>query len=124
MPSLFPILRAIALVLVLMASMLGGIFAAAGLCAFVFGPAILDTTLGDTPDRTHPAFILFMVAMVPAMLVAAAGAVFGVMLPVAARWPVAGIAGDPATRRVLRAYLSFVSRSIEDPAARCRPPAE
>ena len=51
--------------LALLSCMLMGIFAAAGFCAFIFGSQILDTALGDTPNRTHPVFITFMLLMVP-----------------------------------------------------------
>ncbi|TLD68535.1 hypothetical protein FEM03_22280 [Phragmitibacter flavus] len=61
--------------------MLMGIFSAAGVCALIFGSDVLDTTLGDPPDRTHPAFILFMLLMVPGMIVGAIGGTFGIVLP-------------------------------------------
>lgn len=106
------IVRAVALFAVLLACMLGGIFAAAGVCAVVYGPSILDTALGRPPDRSHPAFWLFMILMVPGMLIGAVGAVFAVMLPVAARWKVAGFPGPPQHQRLLRWYLSFVGRAL------------
>ena len=112
MQRILSIVRAVALFTVLLACMLAGIFAAAGVCAVVYGPAILDTALGKPPDRGHPAFWLFMILMVPAMLIGAAGAVFAVMLPVAARWEVAGFPGSPHHQRLLRRYLSFVGRAL------------
>jgi hypothetical protein len=117
------ILRAVALFLVLLACMLGGIFAAAGVCAAVFGSSVLDTTLGRSPDRTHPAFWLFMILMIPGMLVGGAGAMFGVILPVAARWPVAGVPGTPCERRFIRAYLSWVGKLVPDELATGNDPA-
>lgn len=67
--------------LVLMASMLMGIFSAAGLCAAIWGPSILDTALGDSPDRSHPAYITFLFVMVPGMLIGAVGGMAGVLVP-------------------------------------------
>src|SRR5439155_11397259 len=118
MRHVLPILRVVLLLAVVMACMLGGILAAAGACALVYGPAVLDTALGDPPDRSHPAFWLFLVIMVPAMLVGAAGALFGVVLPVAATWKVAGVPGSPLARRLLRAYLSHLGRLVPGGAAR------
>ncbi len=108
------IVRALVLLVVLLACMLGGIFAAAGVSASVFGSSVLDTALGNPPDRMHPAFWLFMIVMVPGMLVGAAGAMFGVILPIAARWPVAGIPGSLHNGRFLRAYLSWIGRLLPD----------
>lgn len=111
------IVRALLLFAVLMACMLGGIFAAAGVSAFAFSSSVLDTVLGNPPDRTHPAFWVFIIVMVPGMLVGAAGAMFGVILPVAARWPVAGIPGAMHNRRLLRAYVSWIGRLVPDEQA-------
>lgn len=65
----------------LLVCMLMGIFSAAGVCAMIFGSEVLDTTLGDAPDRTHPAFILFMLLMVPGMIIGAIWGLFGIILP-------------------------------------------
>ena len=67
--------------IILIFSMLLGIFAAAGFCALVWGSQVLDNELGGTPDRLHPAFITFMVLMLPGMLIGSIGAIFGVILP-------------------------------------------
>lgn len=112
MEPVLSILRAIALFVVLLMCMLNGIFAAVGICTLVYGPSILDTALGKPPDRTHPAFWLFMIVMVPGMLIGAVGAVFAIVLPVAARWRVAGFPGSAQHQRLLRRYLSFVGRTL------------
>ena len=65
----------------LTAGMLMGVLAAAGLCARIWGSSILDTALGDPPELSHPAFITFMLVMIPAALLGAAGAIAGIMLP-------------------------------------------
>ncbi len=58
-----------------------GIQAAAGFVAFMFGSSILDTALGNPPDRSHPAFWLFIGLIGPGMLVGFAGGWFGVVIP-------------------------------------------
>lgn len=96
---------------VLMAGMLGGVFAAAGFCACVWGPSILETALGKPPDRTHPAFWTFMLTMVPAMLVGAAGTLFGIIFPVMSVCDVAGFSSDPARfGRLFERYGELMSR--------------
>jgi hypothetical protein len=55
-------------------------------CVMVWGPSILDTALGAPPDRTHPAFWLGLVLLLPLMFF---GCVAGFMLlglPVAFRY--------------------------------------
>ena len=52
-----------------------GIFAAAGICAIIWGEGILRTALGRPPDRSHPAFLLFGLLMVPGMLIGAVGGI-------------------------------------------------
>ncbi len=107
-----PIVRAVALFIVLIACMVGGIFAAAGFCAIVYGPEILETALGKPPNREHPAFWVFMLVMVPGMVIGAVGALFGVMLPVASRWKVAGIPGNWYQKKLLSSYLAFIGKSV------------
>ena len=117
MRSMMPVVRAMALAAVTLACMLGGIFAAVGLCVVVYGPAILDTAIGRPPDRSHPAFWLLMAVTVPGMLVGAAGALFAVVLPIASRWTVAGFP-SAQERSLLRAYLSFVGVPLaEEPTS-------
>ncbi len=64
-----------------------GVFAAAGLCAAIWGSAVLDTALGSPPERHHPAFWVFMAVMVPGMLVGMSGTFFCCYLPLCFRWP-------------------------------------
>ena len=61
--------------------MLMGVFGAAGLCALIWGSSILDTALGDPPNRSHPAFITFLLVALPGMLVGGIGGMAGVLLP-------------------------------------------
>jgi len=70
----------------LVAGMLMGVLAAAGLCARIWGSSILDTALGDPPELSHPAFITFMLVMIPAALVGAVGAIASIMLPLFSRF--------------------------------------
>ena len=88
----------------LLACMLMGIFSAAGVCALIFGSEILDTVLDDTPNRTHPAFITFMLLMVPGMLIGAIGAIFGVMLPLYRKFRIPLERSNERTRIWLNKY--------------------
>ncbi|QIF03032.1 hypothetical protein [Roseimicrobium sp. ORNL1] len=73
------------------ASMSMGVFGAAGLCAYIWGPSILDTVLGESPDRSHPAFITFLLVMVPGIVIGAVGGVAGVLVPLfSPRYPLHG----------------------------------
>ena len=67
--------------LILLPSMLLGIFGAAGVCATIWGSNVLDNELGDSPDHFHPAFITFLLLMIPGMLIGAVGAIFGAIIP-------------------------------------------
>ena len=87
----------------LLGSMLLGIFGAAGVCAAIWGSSILNTALGDPPQRTHVAFITFMVIMVPGMLIGACGAVSGIILPLHLRFRIP-FSTDGASLRFLRNY--------------------
>ena len=55
--------------------MLMGIFTAMGVCAQIWGGGILDTALGNPPDRSHPAFWLGLVVMVLGMLLSSLGGI-------------------------------------------------
>ncbi len=70
----------------LIASMLMGVLGSAGLCARLWGSSILDTALGDPPEISHPAFITFMLVMIPGTLLGAVGAIAGIILPLYARF--------------------------------------
>ncbi len=58
-----------------MGVMLMGIFTAMGICAAVWGEGILRTALGNSLDRSHPAFWLFLVIMVPGMTLSSFGGI-------------------------------------------------
>jgi hypothetical protein len=64
-----------------------GICAAMGVCVAIWGGGVLETALGSTPDRSHPAFWAFLMIMFPAMLLGIAGTMFSCYLPLCARWP-------------------------------------
>ena len=61
--------------IVLIGVMLMGIFTAMGICAAVWGEGILRTALGNPPDRSHPAFWLFLVIMLPGMFLSSFGGI-------------------------------------------------
>jgi hypothetical protein len=95
------------------ASMFLGIFAAAGLCVVIWGPSVLDTALGSPPQRTHPAFITFMLVMVPAMLLGAAGGIAGIMVPLYARFGIR-CSDSVAVSRFMRGYAARILRVAGD----------
>jgi hypothetical protein len=86
--------------------MLMGIFSAMGVCAAVFGGEIVDTVLSAKPEpnRTHPAFILFMLLMIPGMLVGAIGGFFGIVFPLHRHFDVPLSNRSESTRVWLHAY--------------------
>ncbi len=90
----------------LLACMLMGIFSSAGVCALIFGSDVLDTTLGDPPDRTHPAFILFMLLMVPGMIIGAIGGVFGIVLPLCRKFRIPLDRSNESARTWLHRYAT------------------
>lgn len=108
----------------LLGSMLLGIFAGTGVVAFIWGPTILDTALGDPPDRSHPAFGVCLLVMMPAMLVNAVGAIAGVIVPVsyAARIRMSVVEGREYYRPLLRTYASWLLAlaRLEGPRKRTR----
>jgi hypothetical protein len=83
-----------------------GLFSASGVCAMVFGSQVLDTVLGSTPDRTHPAFIVFMLVMVPGMLIGVCGCFFGVIFPLYLRFHVPLGKSNEAFRPWLHRYAT------------------
>ena len=95
-------------------SMLMGIFGAAGLCALIWGPSILVTALGNHPDRTHPAFITFMLVSMLGMLMGACGAISGIILPLHIRFRIPLLKSQGFESKFLKAYASkiieFISR--------------
>jgi hypothetical protein len=62
--------------------MLGGIFAAAGVVALVWGGDIVNGALGNPPNTAHPAFWIFIVLIWPCMLIGAAGGLAAIVFPV------------------------------------------
>jgi hypothetical protein len=89
----------------LLGSMLMGILVAAGLCALIWGPSILETALGDQPQRTHPAFITFMLVMIPGMFIGACGAISGIILPLHLRFRIP-LSRHAIVSRFIRGYAT------------------
>jgi hypothetical protein len=87
-----------------------GVFGAMGLCVAIWGPSILTTVLSNPPDRTHPAFITFILLMIPSMLIGAVGGLAAVVVPLYSRFPVAGV----SERAILRHYRTLLSKVIGD----------
>ena len=100
--------------IILIFSMLLGIFAAAGFCALVWGSQVLDNELGGTPDRLHPAFITFMVLMLPGMLIGSIGAIFGVILPLHFKFKVKLGKSNRSLVMILSRYCKSLNELVEE----------
>jgi len=94
----------------LLGTMLFGVFAAAGVCAALFGSQILDTALGDPPDRSHPAFYLFLLLAVLGLLIGACGGVFGIVIPLYWRFNIPLGKRDALFRHWLHWYALQLSK--------------
>jgi membrane-bound ClpP family serine protease len=88
---------------------MGGIFAAAGFCALIWGSAILDTALGSPPIRSHPAFITFLLLMPIFMLVGFAGGIMLFIAPAMALFP----SRKKKDTEIMRAACSWFIRKTE-----------
>jgi len=64
-----------------------GVFAAVGVCVVIWGPAILEMRMGNSPDYGHPSIWLMLGLMVPFMLVGFGGTFVTVCLPLWIRYP-------------------------------------
>jgi len=91
-----------------LASGLMGIFGAAGLCAAIWGSSILDTALGDPPQRTHPAFITFMIVAIPAMVIGWCGAFSSVILPLHLLFDIPLSKSGDRSMKLLRSYAARI----------------
>lgn len=97
----------------LIASMLMGVLGAAGLCARIWGSSILDTALGDPPQLTHPAFITFMLVMIPGALLGAAGAIAAILLPLYSRFGIR-CTGSFGVAKFMRSHAMRILRVTGD----------
>ena len=68
-------------ILPVIATMVMGGFAAAGVCAFIWGPEILNTHLGKPPDWGHAASWTFLFLMIPFMIIGFVGGLFLFAIP-------------------------------------------
>jgi hypothetical protein len=101
----------------LLFGMLIGLAGAFGACVPIWGSSILDTALGDPPDRSHPAFWVAMLLLVPAMLLGAAGSLTLLILPVAFRFPNAAAITRSDGRTCLDLLRSYAERVLKYVAA-------
>jgi ABC-type multidrug transport system permease subunit len=86
--------------------MLAAAFAGAGVVACIWGADVIH-------DRSHPAFWLWMVLMAPGMLIAAAGALAAIVLPVYIMFQIPmRRKGQPSGW--LGAYIKAVERVLQD----------
>ena len=90
------------------ALMLVPIFAASGLVAFIWNGAVLDTVLGDPPNRHHPAFWVFLLLMVAGMLIAAVLGYCLIALPAFAKFKRDGL--DVQLDEGQESLLSFIGK--------------
>src|SRR5262245_32321363 len=97
----------------LLASILLGIAGAAGVCAVFWGSSILDTALGNPPQRTHPAFITFFVLTYPAMFLCAAGCVATFLVPLYTRFGIP-ISRWPGVANFMRRYATQLLKAAGD----------
>jgi hypothetical protein len=107
--------KGLALVVALAGFVAGGALggcAMIGLTASIWSPAVLNTALGNPPDRSHPAFWFFLAGLPPAMLLGFLGAFFGWVVPVC--YLTGARLGHAAPPRWCRRYLYWV-RVVLDP---------
>jgi hypothetical protein len=64
-----------------------GLAAAVAPCVIIWGPGILSTALGSTPDKSHPAFWVGLLLLVPCVSLGLAAGFMLLFLPVAFRHP-------------------------------------
>jgi len=94
-------------------AMLGGIFMAAGMAALIGGIDVMQAVAGSPPDLTRPAFLVWIVLIAPCMLLAAAGGLVAIVLPVYFVFRI------PMRRKGqpwgwLGAYIKAVERALQD----------
>ncbi len=103
------------------AGILLGIFAGAGLAAAIWGASVLDGPLGKPPDRSHPAFWTFRAVM----LVGAAGAFFGLVVPLYS-WSGERLSlgnSEDAGTLILRRYVALL-QSLQNCSGRHNSPVD
>jgi hypothetical protein len=108
MKTIFNIVIFTLSVVLVLYSGLMGVHAAAGTCAIIWGTDILNTALGTPPDRTHPAFILFILLIAPSMLLGFAGGIFLVCVPVFSKFKLR-IYDSPSSLKIIRRLCSWYS---------------
>src|SRR5262245_14645577 len=61
--------------------MAGGGFTALGISACIWGGEVVTGALGNPPNRSHPAFWLFIALLPPCMIIGAAGGIAAIVIP-------------------------------------------
>jgi hypothetical protein len=87
-----------------------GIFAAMGLCAAIWGSQVLNTTLGNPPDKTHPAFWIFMLLAIPGMIVGFVGGTFAFIIPIYTYFNIRVFNTGPNDKRIFTFYIGLLHR--------------
>jgi hypothetical protein len=96
-----------------------GAFTALGIVACAWGPQVVDSALGNPPDRTHPAFWAWLLIMPAAMLLTGAGTLVCVTGPLLRLGGVTLRGGD---RQFVRAYGRWLLAITRDRAGGGNPP--
>jgi len=86
-----------------------GIFASGGICAAIWGGEILETALGSPPDHSHPAFILFMLTMVPFMFIGFTGGFFLFMVPILSYSGI-GLGSNQTDKNICTFYIKHLQK--------------
>jgi hypothetical protein len=90
-----------------------GICSSAGVCALIWGVEILETTLGDPPVRTHPAFITFIILMVPCMIICVTGVFFLLVVPIFSKFHIR-ILDSPQDLKTIRKTCRWFIKHLEN----------
>ena len=103
----------IALVIIAGLGAMLGLFASIGFCVFIWGPEIMQTALGNTPDRSHPAFLIGLMLIVPSMLIGAAGCFFAIVLPLCFAFPHLAATDDPRNISFLKFIRKYAATMLK-----------
>ena len=87
-----------------------GVFAAMGLCVQIWGAQVLHTALASPPDRTQPAFWVFLLVGLPALLVGFVGGIFTFVVPLYAFFDLRIFNTGPTDQRWCALYIRLLQR--------------
>ena len=105
MPIRNAIIHFVAWTLYLLCGLMG-VFAAMGLCVAYWGPP----ALADPPDRSQPAFWVFLVVMIPAMIVGFVGGLFVFVVPLYALFDLRMFNARHSSQKLFAMYIRLLQR--------------